>query len=303
MVFIPHTDPRVHPYYGNTWLHELTDQVLTYNLEHSDKQDVRMMEDESGKFLTKGLYDYSYLLSKCAEQNTPYIAIFEDDTVAMEGWFHRTVSAIREAERQTVLRHARENFLYVRLFYTETFLGWNSEYWPTYVCWSFVAAGVLAAALFSLRKTRPAIILCYSLGPRCTILLSYFALIVGILFFFALGRMTVLPIPIGVGEMARFGCCSQALVFPRSKALELVSYFNDRRTGYMDVLTEEFAEQKNELRFAITPSLVQHVGRESSKYTDQGPIIKQGIWNFQFERYNWEELRREHEAATKEWLR
>jgi hypothetical protein len=44
-----------------------------------------MMEDEGGEFVTKRLYDYSYLLSTCAEQHTPYIAIFEDDTIAMDG--------------------------------------------------------------------------------------------------------------------------------------------------------------------------------------------------------------------------
>jgi hypothetical protein len=299
MVFIPHTDPTTHPSYGETWLHELTDHVLTYNLEDSAKQDVRIMEDEGGAFLTKGLYDYSYLLSKCAEQYTPYIAIFEDDIIAMDGWFHRTVDAIREAERQTVARHAKHDFLYVRLFYTERFMGWNSEDWATYLFWSLFAAGVLAAVLTSFRKTKLVAKLCHTLGPRCIILLSYSTLIAAILVFFALGRLTVLPIPIGVREMARFGCCSQALVFPRNKALELVSYFNDRHTGFTDVLIEEFAKQRDELRFAITPSLVQHVGRESSKYTDQGPIIKQGIWSFLFELYDPKKLKREHNTTTK----
>jgi hypothetical protein len=299
MVLIPHTDPITHPSYGETWLHELTDHVLTYHLEDSAKQDVRMMEDEGGAFLTKGLYDYSYLLSKCAEQYTPYIAIFEDDIIAMDGWFHRTVNALREAEQQTVTRHTRHNFLYVRLFYTEEFMGWNSEDWATYLFWSLFAASVLAAVLFSLQKTKLAAKLCHALGPRCIFLFSYSVLIAAILLFFALGRMTVLPIPIGVREMPRFGCCSQALVFPRNKALELVSYFNDRRTGFMDVLTEEYAQKRDELRFAITPSLVQHVGRESSKYTDEGPVIKEGIWSFRFEHYDWEKLRREHKATTR----
>lgn len=102
-----HTDPTIHPSSGETWLHELTDHVLTYDLVDSDIQDVRMMEDEEGAFLTKGLYDYSCLLSQCAEQYTPYIAIFEDDVIAifkddviaMDGWFHRTVDVIREVER------------------------------------------------------------------------------------------------------------------------------------------------------------------------------------------------------------
>jgi hypothetical protein len=298
ILFIPHTDPTTHPFFGEPWLHELTDRVLTYDIEDSDVEDVRMMEDEGGVFVTKGLYDYSHLLSKCAEQYTPYIAIFEDDTIAMDGWFHRTVFAIHEAEQQTMSRDA-ENFLYLRLFYTERFMGWNSEDWVVYLYWSLVAAGIFTAVLVSLWKIKPVSKLCRFLGLRRTILLLYSTLATAILLFFALGRMTVLPIPDGVREMAKFGCCSQALVFPRSKALELVSYFTDRHTGFMDVLTEEFAEERDELRFAITPSVVQHVGRESSKRTDQGPIIKEGIWNFRFERYDWEELRREHEANMK----
>jgi hypothetical protein len=111
--------------------------------------------------------------------------------------------------------------------------------------------------------------------------------------------MTVVPVPAGGREMARFGCCSQGLVLPRSKALELVSYLKDRRTKFVDALTEEFAEKRDELRFAIMPSMVQHVGRESSRRTDQGPTIKQGIWNFRLECYEWEDLRREHEGNTR----
>jgi hypothetical protein len=298
MVFIPHTEPANHPFYGETWLHELTDRILTYDIGDSDKENARTMEEEGGVFETKGLYDYSYLLSTCAEQRTPYIAIFEDDTIAMDRWYHRTTMAIHEAEQQTAL-HQPESFLYLRLFHTETFMGWNSEYWVSYLCWSLVAAVLFTAVLFLLRHTKTALKLCRSLRPCGTILLLYSTIGAAILLFFALGRVAVLPVPAGVREMARFGCCSQALVFPRSKALELVSYFKDRRSGFMDVLTEEFAEKRSELRFAITPSVVQHIGRESSKRTDQGPIIKQGIWNFRFERYEGEDLRREHEANTR----
>lgn len=113
---------------------------------------------------------------------------------------------------------------------------------PEYICWSLFTAGVLAAVSFSLRKTKPPAKLCHILGPRCIILLLYSVLTAVILLVFALGQMTVLPIPTSVREMARSGCCSQALVFPRNKALELFSYSNDRHTGFMDVLIEEFAE-------------------------------------------------------------
>ena len=99
--------------------------------------------------------------------------------------------------------------------------------------------------------------------------------------------------------MPRFGCCSQAFVFPRQKALDLVSYFREMKTGYVDVLTERYADARGELRYAITPSLFQHVGKTSSKMGDDGPIIKGKTWNFAFETYDAEELREEHETMEK----
>lgn len=46
VVFIAHTDPSTHPLYGEPWLHQLTDHVLTYNLDEREMQVVRTMEDE-----------------------------------------------------------------------------------------------------------------------------------------------------------------------------------------------------------------------------------------------------------------
>lgn len=63
---------------------------------------------------------------------------------------------------------------------------------------------------------------------------------------------------------------------PAGKALELVSFFKDRRTGFVDILIEEFAGQRGELRLAVTPSLVQHVGLESSKRTGTHRLLKRG---------------------------
>lgn len=85
---------------------------------------------------------------------------------------------------------------------------------------------------------------------------------------------------------------------PAGKALELVSFFKDRRTGFVDVLIEGFAGQRGELRLAVTPSLVQHVGLESSKRTGDAPFTKEGIWNFRFEHFDAEQLKREHELGT-----
>jgi hypothetical protein len=305
IVFIPHSNPSVHQAYNEAWLPGLVDHVLTYESGVDRMQYIRNMEREGGRFVEKGLFDYSYLLTKCAEQFTPYIAIFEDDTVAMDGWYHRTIAAILDAEQQAALHRAKPEFLYLRLFYTEEFLGWNSENWKKYLWNSICVTAVPTALLLFIRICQPRTKLSMRITSLRAFLVLYAGLAVVILLYFALGRITVNPLPHGVHEMQEFGCCSQAFVFPNTKARELVSYFKDRHTGYMDVLTEDFANERNELRFAVTPSLVQHVGRKSSKGDDYGPMSKFGmsvaekIWSFGFEKLDWRALRREHEDVAR----
>ncbi|EMD97712.1 hypothetical protein COCC4DRAFT_144674 [Bipolaris maydis ATCC 48331] len=310
VVFIPHSDPKAHPAYRETWLSRLADRVLAYEgLDAKEMAHVRRMEAQGGAFKEKGLYDYSYLVSKCAELNTPYIAILEDDVLAMDGWYHRTINALLAAEDQSIQRHGNK-FLYLRLFYTEAFLGWNSEEWKTYLFYSLCFAAMPAAVVSFLRTTKlsPKLLLPLNTHLRSSevrsgysfrrLVATFYALMaVFILLFFALGRMTVLPLPAGVHEMPQFGCCSQAFVFPRQKALELVSYFAQVKTGYVDVLTERYADARGELRYAITPSLFQHVGKTSSKMDSHGPIIKGKTWSFAFEEYDPGKLRQEHETV------
>lgn len=117
--------------------------------------------------------------------------------------------------------------------------------------------------------------------------------------FFAAGRVTMRPIPAGVHEMPRFGCCSQGFVFPRDRIPKLVDLYEQKRTGYVDMITEEFANKHDEIRWAVTPSVIQHVGRKSSKEALRKQKPKQGlsaddIWNFEFELNDAEALRREH---------
>lgn len=188
--------------------------------------------------------------------------------------------------------------LYLRLFYTEEFLGWNSEDWPTYWFWSMVIALSSAAVLLSLRMfapvTRP-----YLSATSCFIFIGV-CLPLAIGLFFAAGRISVIPMPQGVHEMNGFGCCSQGLVFPQAKGRELVEYLEGRARGFPDVLTEDYANERGQMRWALTPSILQHVGRKSSKGDDFGQEAKhdrsvaEKIWNFRFELFNPATLAKEH---------
>lgn len=185
------------------------------------------------------------------------------------------------------------------MFYTEEFLGWNSEEWPTYLFYSILAVAAVGASLLGARiyfsSTRRFIPdeTIFLLCAVCTPLL--------IILFFAAGRVTVLPIPAGVHEMSKFGCCSQGFIFPQSRVPDLVQWYESKHIGYVDMLTEEYAEQNREIRWAVTPTLLQHVGSKSSKGDDfttrpkYHRSISERLWSFAFETNDARALRVEHD--------
>jgi hypothetical protein len=70
---------------------------------------------------------------------------------------------------------------------------------------------------------------------------------------------------------------------------QLLQWYADKKIGFVDMLTEELADKENELRWALTPSPMQHIGRKSSKGDDFGKNSKyhmsvaEKMWNFAFE--------------------
>lgn len=56
----------------------------------------------------------------------------EDHVLARAGWYPETQRALRNLETST----AKDRLLYLRMFYTEGLLGWNSEEWVRYLGWS-----------------------------------------------------------------------------------------------------------------------------------------------------------------------
>ncbi|GAB1193896.1 hypothetical protein APSETT444_003132 [Aspergillus pseudonomiae] len=303
ILFIAHTDPTQHPAYSEPWLHELADKVLLYDEKDVDIDHIRSLETTEAKTLAleKGLLDYTYLLKACAAIGTPYTVMLEDDIIALDGWYHRTKQALRAVERQTAEKKASK-WLYLRLFYTENFLGWNSEDWPTYLFYSLLSAATVLLTTLIVRRYRPSskpflpketvFVLCFICTPLLIIL------------FFATGRVTMLPIPEGVHEMPKFGCCSQGLVFPQGRITDLVSWYESKGIGYVDMLTEDYANQNGEIRWALTPSVLQHVGSKSSKTNNPIPqkglrTIPETLWNFGFEKNDVNILRKEHEQQIR----
>lgn len=285
--FIAHTDPSQHPAHNESWIYDISDQVLTYDLPSSDFLRIDFLEDYEVDHLKKSLYDYQYLLSACYNTTAPYTLVLEDDVLAARSWYQAVKSAVKRLEDHASL----DKSLYIRLFYTDKNFGWNKESWRVYLFYSALAETVLAVALLALRGRTA---LRHFLTPKTLLVILSICSPLCIGLYFAAGRLTVLPLPRGLHEMNAFGCCSQALLFPRDQTPALAAYMENmsRQTkpSATDQAIEKFADREGLMRWAWTPSLFQHVGAVSGKLLDKEEVGAWGrrkamnIWSFEFER-------------------
>jgi len=117
------------------------------------------------------------------------------------------------------------------------------------------------------------------------------------------GMNMTTPLPFGVNRIDNFGCYSQGFVFSRHMAQRLINWYEHKKAGFVDVLTEEYGDAFGNGRWALTSSVIQHVGGKTSK--DNGatgpkaPGLNEAktIWNFNFERFKARDLRQEHDLA------
>ncbi|KIN09161.1 hypothetical protein OIDMADRAFT_48987 [Oidiodendron maius Zn] len=319
--FVGHTNASAHPAFAEQWLHNVADLVLTYNNSKflSEEQYVHIQELEMERERTgipdreKHMFDYTQVLKECENVGAKYVAVVEDDILALDGWFHRMRKGLQEVERRTKMK-GQSGFFYLRLFYTEAQLGWNSEEWPLYLRW--VSTVILLTALVNaimfvfLHRTS----LVHKHG-RILFSASLLTVCLMAILFFISGRVSMLPLSEGVHEMARYGCCAQAIVYPRNKVPILTKWYEEQRIGFVDTLAEKLGDERpHEMgaRWALTPSVVQHIGRKSSKGDAQwdgevkyvnGKTGSETLWNFAFELNNPDVLREEHslEAGLWEW--
>ncbi|KAI9842009.1 MAG: hypothetical protein M1838_003312 [Thelocarpon superellum] len=293
ILFIAHTDPTVHAAYGEDWLPAVADRVLLYDLNQTEMAYVRTLEEERD-FRVKGLYDYVYLLKACYESGAPWVTMIEDDTIAIDGWYPRTMAALDRIEEQSHRGNVWD-WLYLRLFYTEEFLGWNREEWPRYLIQSLGWVLAPTAALLLVRHSFPKlrrVLTIDVLAVLCGICIPSFLVL-----YFLCGRVSMQPLAPGVQEMSRFGCCSQGFVFPRHVVPRIIDHFERKKVGFVDMLLEEWADTDHLLRWAVVPSVLQHVGRKSSKGDDYGEnsrfhmSVAEKLWNFAFELNDASQLR------------
>ncbi|OTA99616.1 hypothetical protein M426DRAFT_76275 [Hypoxylon sp. CI-4A] len=305
VVFLAHADQSEHEDFRQPWLLNMADDLPTYPDDLATMSLVRQLE-EKGDYeahARKQKIDYSVLLNHCAKVNPQYTMTLEDDVIALDGWYHRALSALQTAGRKT-RELGQDSFLYLRLFYDGRLLGWNSEEWPSYLGSS---VGVVLAELLVLAALRWRIAV-----VRKALTLSIIVLICGVCtpmligLFFAAGRNCMLPISTGVHLMHKYGCCAQGLVFPQRVVLEhLLPLYRDTQDNHaaVDTFLEDWADSRGSLRWAVTPVLIQHVGGKSSHGAgDQelGSLTDDMPFDFSFEMNDPIELAKEHRAWVAE---
>jgi hypothetical protein len=277
-VLIAHTDPNKHPNASDNWMQMLPDRVLHYDPSSPDF-DMIISWEKGGWYRNKTIYDYTYLLRNCYETQADYVLMIEDDTLAARDWHAGTVKSLQTISA-TMQARTHSRWAYLRLFYVEDLLGWNSEEWPKYLCWSFVVwFSMTSGMLYAKKRSRWQL---EAITYPCIAIIAVMFIPLGIGLHFMAGRQTMWPIQAGVQTMNKYGCCSQALVFPRT-IIPLILSKTDLTTDWLvDMMIEKIADKEELERWAVVPALFQHIGVTSSKGYGFDDSAKE-LWNFRFE--------------------
>lgn len=152
VLFANAADPSVHSDFDAPWVSQLIDHAAGYEgVSQTELEELRHLEGAED-FQRKGVLDYLYVLDQCYnETSAPFIAIFEDDIVFAADWLARTLLGLQYLAAEPP-DHSKSPWLYLRLFYTETFMLWDEDfdYWyshlpMTFVLISFTCATMLVA--------------------------------------------------------------------------------------------------------------------------------------------------------------
>lgn len=225
-VLIAETDPNVNPSWHQDWIRQAVDDLHTYNATEAKKDHLRLLR-ETGVYAEKGVYDYMHALRRCFDTGAPYIGMFEDDILLADGWMVRTLQSLSQIP---AVDDGEHSWLFMRLFNQERSMGWashrigdNNETWIILG----VALGIAVPTFLSQRKWHLARTYIDTETVAVVVLVLNPALVV---LFFQSGKASLLPPRPGVFDEP-FGCCSQAMVFPRTQVPLLLDFLGEQVKG------------------------------------------------------------------------
>ncbi|PFH56353.1 hypothetical protein XA68_16695 [Ophiocordyceps unilateralis] len=294
--------PQRHLAYGQPWLARIADEVLVYGDGESSGENDDVYRTVPYNVYKEGpgrgtgrvenmRLDHSVLVETCRDYGSPYFALIEDDVVASADWFAKLKKGLDYIESRS--SKSKKDWIYLRLFYSEIFMGWNKEEWLSYSQNVLMVYAVVLLA-FLARTVRRKRLNCKSVvGGSTRFLALFMALVLGlwlpasITLYFVAGRVSTSRInPFTwswhpAREMANYGCCAQGLVFPRRHLEGVLALL--RRPPYAfagDQMVEDYARDHGLAKWALEPSVLQHVGLRESSAGDR----RAEVWNFSFER-------------------
>ncbi|KAL7797372.1 hypothetical protein V8C37DRAFT_419707 [Trichoderma ceciliae] len=290
VVLLSDTDGTVNSAFGQDWLHAIADTVVVHEdtpekLVFDNNYQTTPRHPDSATRDERVRRDYSVLSETCRRNEADYFILVEDDTIAARDWFKKLQDATPQVNQRAVAKG--RDWFYIRLFYTETYMGWNLEEWPTYVLNTALIYTVVLGIMLAIRHLHH--VAPPSIKDRA--FNNWNLLMVNVLFIwvplfiglgFMAGRLTVSPLAAGVQEMPRYGCCSQGLVIP-NRHLSLLE--EKLKESPFDLPADSTIERTAEIfeldKWAIVPSVLQHIGARGS--SAKGGATKT-TWNFSFER-------------------
>lgn len=156
VLFANAADPAQHPDFDAPWVSRVIDYASGYEgMSEEEMVELRQLEGAED-FQRKGVLDYLYVLDQCYRHTrAPFIAVFEDDILFAGDWLARTLLGLQYLAAKPAVAKADENqspWLYLRLFYTETFLLWdeNNDYWYAHLTWTFALVSFTCATILLL---------------------------------------------------------------------------------------------------------------------------------------------------------
>ncbi|OKL64026.1 hypothetical protein UA08_00104 [Talaromyces atroroseus] len=323
ILLIAHTNTSLHPAHNATWIDHVADSILQYNaLPPKEVEEIKLLEISEDGIRQKTRIDYILLLEACQRTGASQVLILEDDVLAMDGWYHRSIAAAKEAYRRT-WSMGLSDYLYVRLFWSERHQGWNKEEWPIYARNIVIFLSIQLAVLLAGRALLdgrldshqndnndedPQV---WHNGLRLPLMKSIVMLLIGnaflIVSIFVAGRMSIFPYRGPIVQMPTYGCCTQGLLYPSTRIPTVLRYLRHQgelerqhEAGgiWVDQTIEKFANEEHELRWAIVPSVLQHVGAVSATKQSLEKSSYHRIFSFSFETMDAEQLRREHQSIV-----
>ncbi|KAG9500563.1 hypothetical protein J7337_009044 [Fusarium musae] len=293
VVLLADKDPTRHFAYGKDWLFGLADDVLVYSNDSKTQSklnykvlphDVRGMGRSDDRVENIRL-DHSVLFEACRRRDPTYFALIEDDIIATPDWFTRFKKGVIEVEQKATDAH--QDWMYLRLFYSEIFMGWNNEEIFDYLKVVILGYTALIACLLlalRCRQRRHAGSFATKDFAQTVALLLGLWIPACLALAFVTGRITLHRLftrSPTVREMPRYGCCAQGLVFPNHHLQNLQDFLREPPFQFPgDMIMEDYARDHGLSKWALDPSVLQHVGLVESS---DGPRRAE-VWNFSFER-------------------